>query len=250
LVINHHSSVVGNIRILATVIAVIGGFQPAYAEMLPFAASPTGEVGGLLAGEFERRTLDGDMIYVRRVCLRFGYTPSHALAFWGEGGIGSLQMFANSRQPQGSFGPAFGIGWTLKLFSGDLQNWTPFINGRVTSFMSKLSDDYAQGTSARSRRSRFTWTEGSGLIGFTKSIRKTTWYGGVALRDLMQDEKRSFRSGATVQKSQFSYDSGLKPGAALGASFELESHALVWVGLEGYTDGVRVSVAAGQWGLP
>ena len=216
--------------------------------ILPYGSSPVGEYSGSVVAEFDRRTIGSDLLYVRRGCLRMGWSPTESLTLWGEGGVGSLQLFPQDRSPQGAYGPAFGVGWSYGPDMLSIRSWNLFLNGRATYFQSKLSDDVFTSVPSWSRRSRFSWQEAIGTIGYWKA---STWgepFFGVSVRYLNQDEKRSIRSGASYQAGDFTYSSGIQPGVTLGATIPVSTHIITWVGVEGFEGGGRVIVSVGRWG--
>jgi len=221
---------------------------------LPLASSPTKEFGGVIAGEFERRTIGGQRIYARRICLDMGYSPAPSLAVWVEGGIASLQLFTGGGQPMGAYGPAFGVGWIWAQPKLKWSELTPFLSGRATYFQSKLSDDELVGASIRSRRSRFEWTEATMLVGLSRPLsvgpRSSLVYGAFGLRRLSQVEYRSVRSGASYQRNQYNYSSGFGPEGMIGWQRQFSHRITLRIGAEVNSDGGRLTIAIGQWGAP
>ena len=223
--------------------------------ILPHAFAPTGEFGGIISGEFDRRTIGGELVYMRRACLIMGYSPTPKLAIWAEGGVASLQLFFGNGQPQGDYGPAFGVGWVWSESSLTWQNLTPFISGRATYLQSKLLHDVQVGGTLKSRRSRLEWNEGTIYIGLSRQLYKNTpksslFYGAFAFRQLLQDEYRTTRSGASYQQNRFDYSSGFRPGLELGWQRVLAHRLIVRISGEAYAEGVKLNVTVGQWGAP
>ncbi len=240
------------------ILVVLGIFLPfiafcqtySWEVSIPFALAPEGEFGGALVPEFDRRTLNSQPVYQRRVALRIGWTPAQFLTFWGEGGVASLQLFEGDHILQGANGPAVGGGWSYLWVEPLWKGWTPFASGRATYLQSKLSDDQFQGSGVQSRRSRFDWVEYSGIIG---SARHWNWgdlQTGLCFRILNQDEFRSHRSGTSVQKSRTTYSSGFQPGVALGANILLGRRLTLWIVAESSLTYQKVTVSFGQWGAP
>jgi len=217
---------------------------------LPFSLAPRGQFGGIIAGEFDRRTISDDLIYVRRLLFRMGLTPSSAFSFWAEGGLASLQLFIADRQPQGAPGPAFGGGWNWNLNRFAWRSWTPFLAGRASWFQSKLSDDVRLGGVVQSRRSRFEWNEAGMMAGASQPMAKSLWSAGFVVRYLSQEEQRSMRTGSNVRKSSSTYTSGLRPGFALGWRRDFKPRLVAMSLIEVYPEGGRILVGIGQWGSP
>jgi len=218
--------------------------------LAPFALAPSGKSGGAASLEFDRRTIADQLIYVRKMTGGFGYSPSENFSIWGDGGVASLQMFIGSRSPSGAYGPAFGAGWAWERKQPLFKGWKPLLSGRASYLQSKLSDDYTQGGSARSRRSRIEWSEVRTLAGLSKDIRGASAAWGLASRYLSQDEYRSLRSGSSVQKNHFVYTSGLRPGLFTYWGKPLKAKFFIQALAEVYPEGGRISVAVGQWGAP
>ena len=217
---------------------------------IPFSLAPEGQFGGAVVPEFDRRTLNGQLVYQRRASLRMGWTPTERLVFWGEGGIASLQLFEGDRIIQGASGPAVGAGWSILWREPIWKGWTPFVSGRATYLQSKLSDDQFQANSVQSRRSRFEWVEYSGIIGSTRHWNWGDLQSGLSFRVLNQDEFRSFRSGTSLQKSHFTYSSGLQPGLAVGGAILLPHRLTLWIMAESSINYQKLTLSFDQWGAP
>jgi len=217
---------------------------------IPFALAPEGEFGGAIAPEFFRRTLNGQLVYQRRAAIRMGWTPKQSFTVWGEGGVGSLQLFEADRQLLGAWGPAAGGGWSYLWHEPVWKGWTPFGSGRLTYLQSKLSDDVLVGNTVKSRRSRFDWMEYSGVIGAAQHRLWGDIQTGLTLRMLNQDEYRSFRTSTNVQKSKTQYSSGLQPGIMIGGSVILSHRMTLGISSELSANYLALTVCFGQWGKP
>jgi hypothetical protein len=220
------------------------------ASIPPFALAPEGEFGGAACIEFDRRSFSGDRVNLRRAALRLGWTPLGLFTVWGEGGIGSLQFFDVERILQGAYGPALGGGWSASLPALAWKEITPFISGRMTYLQSKLADDLYQGSSVRSRRSRYEWNEACLMMGGTKEYQYGLLSLGIEFRSLSQDDYRSFRSGASIRKDHFTYSSGFQPGLISALDVPLDGRLTLWILLEATGSLQKITVSVGQWGKP
>lgn len=177
---------------------------------------------GEATGEFTRRYIQNDLTYFRRLSLLLGRTEGSQWSFWVEGGLVSLQLLS-SGEPKGDWGPSVYLGWTFRYPKPWL--WSPdlFVSARAGFNQSKLAHDTYRGSILlTSRRSRFEWWEGWGVVGGKGTLKAWRWSGGIVLRNMVLDEFRSLRAGsAPPQKTPFTYRSGFQPGVGLGVEYPL-----------------------------
>ena len=218
----------------------------------PFSTAPAGEWGGLFSGEYEIRTVDdANDVAIRRVLTRLGWTPSSFMALWIEGGVASLEIERDDKHMQGDFGFAGGAGITLSPSNLRFLSLAPFASGRLMMFISKAGGEWSEGSLKHvSLRSRFEWWEGCAQFGISSLIGRNLFFGGLAVRGISQVEDRLTRVNNTPACETYTYSSGLEPGLVAGLYVPLGNRFNAWIVVEGYQEGVRFTVSAGQWGKP
>ncbi len=216
----------------------------------PFSLAPAGHFGGAVVPEFDRRTLNDQLVYQRRATLRMGWSAYELISFWVEGGLASLQLFEDDHLLQGAYGPAAGVGGSYLWHEPVWNGWTPFGSARMTYLQSKLSDDQFSGSSVRSRRSRFEWIEYSGVFGGVRQMNWGDLQAGLSFRVLGQDEYRTSRTGSSSQKTHTTYSSGFQPGLAVGGNITLSRRMTLWLMAEISVSYQKITISFGQWGAP
>ncbi|MFN3821514.1 MAG: hypothetical protein ACK4OO_04205 [bacterium] len=240
-------------------VVVLLGFILSLTPIVPIVGSADGRVNqqrlgdwsGEIGGEFTRRYIQNDLVYFRRGAVLMGRRMSDHLHIWGEGGLTSIQLLTDG-QPLGAWGPSFYLGWAFSYPQPWVKGVEILISARAGFNQSKLAHDKYSGLVLVSRRSRYEWWEGWGIIGAQGRIWGSELRGGLVLRKLLVDEFRSLRSGAALpQKTLYSYDSGFQPGVGVGFDYPLGSgwELSLWGDAFAGPSG-RLVIGVRQWSSP
>ena len=243
------------IILLFTVIWILFSFNgvqadESVADWSPYSPAPVGQIGVAVIGEYDWRSIDSDDITVQRTIIRMGWAPVKYTSIWIEGGVAALSIESDSISLKGDFGTAVGAGMTI--FGGDFSfaGVTPFISVRATMFISRISDDDRMnefGILITERR-RYEWLQGYGLLGLSRPVGSGLLFGGLALRSLSQEEKRSTSYSGQPFKATNTYTSGLEPGLTAAVLIPMKVRFSTCIAIEAYLEGVRISLSFGQWG--
>jgi len=243
---------------VAVIMLMVGSVNPVIAETigeswLPFSPAPAEHWGGVVATEYDQRTIGNDDLAVRRILLCMGWSPTGGAALWIEGGVASLYLESGGSKVQGDFGTALGAGMSLCWSNTHILGFSPFVSGRGTMFISRLGSERISAIGlTRSTRSRYEWWEGFGMAGFTGDLGGAWLFFGPCFRSLYQQENRHTRTSNNISwyKEKHTYQSAIQPGFTLALQMPLKLRFNTHISGEIYEEGFRITFSAGQWGLP